>query len=279
MELYRVLSTPLLQSDCLCDRYLRELYKRACPELPSKQEDLDLERLAEDEAKIFFPTKAVINFIIDTQDLLENITNCPCSSCMSHMPNSGQRKDLLKQCRDSPENASLIVANLIYLRETRMLYTISTSIDFKEQGIGEVKLTENPVFERNFSRTKALFKPPTLRLGHTESRFEPGTRFPYKNEARCGKGSFGVVTKFEMHEDYIDEQVAELVHRYMPEGHVPAGTKVRISICIAVAWNLLIHVTIVTVRSQDYSWCSQSESDGGSAARARCTRYHKRPNR
>ena len=235
MELYRVLSTPLPQSDCFCDRYLKELYKRACPELPSSPEDLDLERLAEAEAKIFFPSKAVYNFIIGTQELLENITKCRCSSCTSHMPNSGQRKDLLKQCRDCPENASLIVANLIYLRETRMLYEISTSIDFREQGIGEVRLTEHPVFEKNFSRTKALFKPPTLRLGHTENRYEPGTRFPYINEKNCGGGSFGVVTKFEIHEDYIDEQVKELVHRYMPEGHVPDGTKVRLFNSVTVA--------------------------------------------
>ena len=235
MELYRVLSTPLPQSDCFCDQYLRELYQRACPELPSSPEDLDLERLVEAEAKIFFPSRAVYNFIIGTQELLENITNCPCSSCTSHMPSSRERIALLKQCRDSPKNASLIVANLIYLRETRMLYKISVSTDFRGQGIGEVMLAEYPIFQKNFARTKALFKPPTLRLGHTESHYEPGTRFPYINEENCGGGSFGVVTKFEIHEDYIDKQVEKLVHRYMPEGHVPAGTKVRLSNCVTVA--------------------------------------------
>lgn len=225
MELYRVLSTPLDQSLCFCDRYIKELYRIACPELPSGDEVLDLEKLTESEAKIFFPREAVRDFI--TQSLIKDITECPCSRCEPFVPRSGERTNLVKQVFDSPAGASLIVANLIYLRETRRLYEISKSTDFAD-GIDSVTLTGHPTFEKNFSRTKALFKPPTLKLGHTESRYEPGTRLPFINEQYCDEGSFGVVTSFEIHPDYINGEVRDLVHGYIsrPGEVIPPTTKV-----------------------------------------------------
>ncbi|EXJ71600.1 serine/threonine protein kinase [Cladophialophora psammophila CBS 110553] len=117
--------------------------------------------------------------------------------------------------RDEPK---IIVAVLLYTDQISQLYRLYKTL-LSDEGIdaldGKEDIAED-VKER-IRHAKAMFKPERISLDHPARNFPSGTRLPFLREDSPKSGSFGTVSKVEVHPEYIGDDVKELIKEYAGE--------------------------------------------------------------
>jgi hypothetical protein len=125
MDVYRILSRAREDWECKSEQYLWDLYHLAYPSLLTQDGTLDVDQSIKLRDKFFFPRSKVKNFV--TKNMLKEIIRCGCAKayCQSFERRlSGPEADELVEFITSDnhiDTAAVTVANLVYLRETRLL--------------------------------------------------------------------------------------------------------------------------------------------------------------
>jgi hypothetical protein len=209
MELYRIDEGPF--PGCPSYEALRDIYRTAQPPLPP-QSPLDI--LKERDSKMFFPRAAIKQIL--NKPRISKILECKCKRC-----EIGRESDLLQF--DAlvdwvSQRGRIVLAILIYLGQTWLIKYVGgkadrVSDDNLEAVLGIFANQQQPRglpkhFIQSYQSALYLFQPPTFMLGSPKLIYDKHRRFPYLNEEFVAEGSFGKVYKFEIHPDYLDQQMA-----------------------------------------------------------------------
>ncbi|OAG42342.1 hypothetical protein AYO21_03510 [Fonsecaea monophora] len=210
--------------DDACQKWLYKLYLKAEPPVvhdPRSRDPrpLPLGKLIELEPKLFFPRSAVLELV--TRDMLCELTECACRSCVyeratpSEGYSGGQRTRIIDAVMGGRDESKIIVAVLLYTDQISQLYRLYRTL-LSDEGIdaldGKEDIAED-VRER-IRYAKPMFKVERISLDRPARNFPSGTRLPFLSEGSPKSGSFGTVSKIEVHPEYLGDDVKELIKSY-----------------------------------------------------------------
>jgi len=187
----------------------------------SDHRPLPLGKLIELEPKIFFPRSAIVDLV--TPDMLNELTQCGCWSCITEKATaaegySGPQRTKIVDAFMARDDLKIILGVLLYTDQVSQIYRIYTTL-LADEGVdaidGKEAIAED-VKER-IRRAKAIFKPERFSLDRPTQNFPSGTRLPFLSEDSPKSGSFGTVSRVEVHPEYIDNDVKELIKLYAGE--------------------------------------------------------------
>ncbi|KIW31398.1 uncharacterized protein PV07_03049 [Cladophialophora immunda] len=210
--------------DNACQKWLYKLYLKAEPPVVhdprgSDPRPLPLRKLTELEPKLFFPRSGILELV--TRDMLRELTDCTCRSCVFEKPipkegySGGQRTNVIDAIMRPRDEPKIVVAVLLYTDQISQLYRLYKTL-LSDEGIDAIDGKEDiaeDVKER-IRHAKAMFKPECISLDHPERNYPSGTRLPFLSEDPHGSGSFGTVSKVEVHPEYLGDDVKELIKDY-----------------------------------------------------------------
>ncbi|KIX95279.1 uncharacterized protein Z520_09196 [Fonsecaea multimorphosa CBS 102226] len=114
--------------------------------------------------------------------------------------------------RDEPK---IIVAVLLYTDQISQLWRLQRTL-LSDEGIDALadrEVLAEDVRER-IRHAKAMFKPVRISLDHPARNYPSGTRLPFLSEGSPKSGSFGTVSKVEVHPEYLGDDVKALIREY-----------------------------------------------------------------
>ncbi|OAP54309.1 hypothetical protein AYL99_11410 [Fonsecaea erecta] len=207
-----------------CQKWLYKLYLKAEPPvvydpLSRDPRPLPLGKLIELEPKLFFPRSAILELV--SRDMLRELTECTCRSCVFERAtpaegySGGQRTRVIDAVLAPRDEPKIIVAVLLYTDQISQLYRLYRTL-LSDEGIDALDSKEDiaeDVKER-IRHAKAMFKPERISLDHPARNFPSGTRLPFLSEGSPKSGSFGTVSKVEVHPEYLGDDVKELIKDY-----------------------------------------------------------------
>jgi hypothetical protein len=239
MDIYRMLqrgAVPGFNFPCSCDKWLHKLYRTAQPSVLRDDRALPLSDLLKLEPKLFFPASAIDRLV--SIEMLDDVSLCKCDYCSTQRSterdgySGNERRKMLKEIVEERQGNNwrkVLVAILLYIGEIPSLYKVYGKL-LSADGIDSIANLDIPGdIKENFQSASMLFRPEHLSLDRSTRHFPPMTRLPFLNEEVCGAGSFGVVTKVEIHPDYASEKVKALIAQYAvgPGKRLEPGQKVE----------------------------------------------------
>jgi hypothetical protein len=216
MEIYRINEGPF--PGCPSYDALRDIYRTAQPPLPA-QSPLDV--LKERDSKMFFP-RAAIKRILD-KHRISKILDCSCKRCEIGRESNLPKFDALVNWVS--QHGRIVLAILIYLGQTWLIKYLGgkadrVSDDNLDAVLGIFANQQPPGLPKHFMQSYQsalyLFQPPRFMLDSPNLIYDKHQRFPYLNEEFVAQGSFGKVYKFEIHPDYLDQQMAKKYTGWSP---------------------------------------------------------------
>ena len=221
MDTYRLLhETP---PNCATRKYLREILDKRQPPIDGGSRTT-VDRMQEIDRISFFPSSAM-NKIFQPeggQNPVRSILECSCELCRKVRGNKIERELLTKRIVDKP--LTVLLAILIYIGYSHLISLLAphdritdNSLDSvaefiktkEEDGKWQKLLKPHGIkdFCEFFKSARDLFQPPRFIVGGPTTVCNPTERMPYLDDQVHVKGSSGKVWKFNIHEDYVDENI------------------------------------------------------------------------
>ena len=258
MDTYRVLHGPPL--DCVAQSFLRRIHEVGQPPIDLKHSTLD--ELQDRDRVLFFPHKAIHELFRPKNDTnpVRSILECKCKRCRKdHGRNLMERVPLADRIVERP--LTVILAILIFIGHTHLIRLFASHNRINDNSLDSVteyiRSEENAKelssllslhgiedFCKLYKSARNLFQPPTFSIGKPTEHYFSTQRMPFLNDQIHDRGSSGKVYKFNIHPDYLDEEIKN-------EDWYSSSNPVGTNICVCIwAQASLTHSPSVQFRTQ-----------------------------
>ena len=225
MDAYRAVYGP--PAGCITWPYLREILQVAQPRINLEKASVD--RLQEREQLLFFPQGAVREIFRSKNEgePVKEILGCRCDRC--RRCKSPKNSELEEVASRILKESTILLAILIYVGHGYLIRQFGSNDRIKDASPDAVttvlKARDNiersqrilrvddeagvETFCQLYHSARNLFLPPTFCLGGPTTRLGDTYRMPFLEDLPHAHGQSGKVRKFNIHEDYLDQQIKD----------------------------------------------------------------------
>ena len=216
MDMYRGLHE--LPSDCVAQSFLPKIFDLGQPPIDLKECTVD--ELQERDRVLFFPHKAIHELFRpkDNTNPIRSILECTCKRCgKGGGRNMTEWRPLADKIIEGP--LTVLLAILIFIGHAHLIRhfashdrnnddSLDSVIEFIRNEKNAEKWTHGTEeFCKIYNLARNLFQPPTFSMGEPTARYLSTQRMPFLDDQIHDKGSSGKVYKFNIHPDYLDEEI------------------------------------------------------------------------
>ena len=222
MDTYRVSHGP--PRECVARSFLPDILGVGEPAVDLKNPLVD--KLQERDQVLFFPNKAIHELFRPKHDTnpVKSILECKCERCRKGYGgrNLLERDPLVDRIVERP--LTVLLAILIFIGHTHLIGHFAShdriddsSLDSVTEYIRDKENLEKwqkllslhgiEGFCRFYNSARNLFQPPTFSMGKPTAQYLSTQRMPFLNDEFHDRGSSGKVYKFNIHPDYLDEEI------------------------------------------------------------------------
>ena len=221
MDTYRV--THALPPQCVAQSFLSRIIRVGQPAIDLKHPTVD--NLQEREQVLFFPHKAIHELFRPNQSTnpVKLILECTCTRCRGYGGrNVLERGPLADRIVERP--LTVLLAILIFIGHTHLIRHFASHDRIDDSSLDSV--TEYIRSEENsgkwqqllslhgvegfckfYNSARNLFQPPTFSMGRPTAHYLSTQRMPFLDDQIHDRGSSGKVFKFNIHPDYLDDEI------------------------------------------------------------------------
>ena len=222
MDTYRVSHGP--PPECIAHSFLPDILGLGQPSTDLKHPEVH--KLQERDQVLFFPHKAIHELFRPKHDTnpVKKILECKCRRCRTGHGgrNLLERGPLVDRIVERP--LTVLLAILIFIGHAHLIGHFASHDRIYDSSLDSVteyiRGEENPGkwqkllslhgvdgFCKFYNSARNLFQPPMFSVGKPTAHFLPTQRMPFLDDQLHDRGSSGKVYKFNIHPDYLDDEI------------------------------------------------------------------------
>ena len=208
-------------SDCESHKYRRLIFQLGLPEVDMNSTSIrDLQYL---ERATFYPPTVTRIF---NRSRVDDILSCRCDYCKAtRRTTSTEIQARTDAVLDEQRPCKMLLAILIYLGRADLIHDFirgNVTDVSSHPGVRQVlrdqyggshgRLGSQQTVDQfcdKFEEVLALFRPEHFTLNSPSHNYIRNCRFPFLNDQYHASGSFGKVRKFNIHPDFLDEEIKQ----------------------------------------------------------------------